>query len=115
MNDLVTKEMLQVGTVSDEVLDKLEEYKTLNEWFDTFKFEFKKACEEYGIKKWETDYFLMNYVGESKTLKVDTKKMQNESVYIVNAETGELEEVNAYEYFTKSARNKAHVTYKEKK
>ena len=115
MNDLVTKEMLEVGAVSDEVLDKLEEYKTLNEWFDTFKFEFKKACEEYGIKKWETDYFLMNYIEDTFTKRVDTNRMKNENIYVVNAESGELEEANAYEYFSKPSLSKAHVTYKEKK
>lgn len=115
MNDLVTKEMLEIGVVSDEILDKLEEYKTSLEWFETFKYKFKELCEEYGIKKWETDYFLMNYIGDTYSLRVDTNRMKNENIYVVNAESGELEEVNAYEYFSKSSFSKAHITYKEKK
>lgn len=115
MNEIITKEMLDVGFVTDEILDKVEEYKTAVEWMETFKYEFQKFCEEHNYNKWETDYFMMNYVQETTSVRVDTKRMKETNIYVLDALTGELDEVNAYEYFTKKSLVKPHVTYKEKK
>ena len=115
MNEIITKEMIEGGYVPEVIFDKLEDYKTAIEWMETFKYQFKKFCEEHGIKKWETDYFMLNYIPEGICLKVDTKRMKETNIYVLNAETGELEEVNAYEYFKTVSFVKAHVTYKEKK
>ena len=113
--ELITKEMLEGGLVPDVIFDKLEEYKTAIEWMETFKYQFKKFCEEQGYNKWETDYFIMNYIGETTSARVDKKLLKSTNIYIINAETGELEEVNAYDYFSTRSIVKAHVTYKEKK
>lgn len=115
MNELITKEFIEKGVTTDEVLEKIEQQKYLNEWFDTFKYLFKDYCEKYGFTKWETDYFVMNYINETLSQKVDTKRMKETTIYIANAETGELEEVNAYGYFSYKSPVKAHVTFKEKK
>ena len=115
MNELITKEMLEGGYVPEVIFDKLEEYKSAVEWFETFKYQFKKFCEEHGYSKWETDYFFMNYVGETTSVRVDTQRMKETNIYITDALTGELNEVNAYEFFSKKSVVKPHVTYKEKK
>lgn len=115
MNELITKEMLEGGYVPEIIFDKLEEYKSAVEWFETFKFQFKKFCEDHGYSKWETDYFFMNYVGETVSTRVDTQRMKETDIYITDALTGELNEVNAYEFFSKKSVVKPHVTYKEKK
>lgn len=115
MNEIITKEMVDGGYVPEVIFDKLEDYKTAIEWMETFKYQFKKFCEEHGVKKWETDYFMLNYIGDGISQKVDTKRMKETNIYVLNAETGELEEVNAYEYFKTVSFVKAHVTYKEKK
>ena len=115
MNELITREMLDMGVVTDEILDKVEQYKALNEWMETFKFQFKKFCEEHGYSKWETDYFFMNYVAETTSTRVDTQRMKDTNIYIADALTGELNEVNAYEFFAKKSVVKPHVTFKEKK
>ena len=107
--------MLLAGIVSEELLDKLEDYKSSQEWFETFKFQFQKACEQFGLNKWETDYFLMNYIGETTSMRVDSKRMKESLIYVPDALTGELVEVNAYDYFSKKSPVKAHVTYKEKR
>lgn len=114
MNE-ITRTMVENGIVPEVIFDKLEEYKTAVEWMETFKFQFKKFCEEQGFNKWETDYFLLNYIGETTSVRVDTKRMKETPIYIVNATTGEFEEVNAYEFFSKKSTVKPHVTYKEKK
>ena len=115
MNEIITREMLDLGVVTDEILDKYEQYRESCEWMETFKFQFKKFCEEQGYSKWETDYFFMNYVAETTSVRVDTQRMKETDIYIADALTGELEEVNAYEFFCKKSVVKPHVTFKEKK
>ena len=115
MNELITKEMVDGGYVPEVIFDKLEEYKTAVDWFETFKYQFRKICEETGINKWETDYFLLNYIADGVSSRVDTKRMKETNIYVLNGDTGELDEVNAYEYFKTTNSVKAHVTYKEKK
>ena len=51
MNELITKEMLEGGYVPEIIFDKLEEYKSAVEWFETFKFQARKSMEENNIKK----------------------------------------------------------------
>lgn len=114
MNELVTKEMLEGGYVPEVIFDKLEEYKSAMEWFDTFKFQVRKAMEQNGIKKWSTDYFDMDFIEEHNSPRVDTKRMKETWFDIVDA-NGEVSRVNAYDYFVKNAKVKAHVSYKEKK
>lgn len=114
MNELVTKEMLEGGYVPEVIFDKLEEYKSAVEWFDTFKFQVRKAMEQNGIKKWSTDYFDMDFIEEHNSPRVDTKRMKETFFDIVDA-NGEVTRVNAYDYFVKNAKVKAHVSYKEKK
>lgn len=114
MNEVITKEMIEGGYVPEVIFDKLEEYKTALEWMETFKFQVKKAMEENGVKKWSTDYFTFDYINETESAKVDTKRMKETNIYVMDAVSGELEEVNAYEFFCKKSTVKAHVTYKEK-
>ena len=114
MNELVTKEMLEGGYVPEAIFDKLEEYKSAVEWFDTFKFQVRKAMEQNGIKKWSTDYFDMDFIEEHNSPRVDTKRMKETWFDIVDS-NGEVSRVNAYDYFVKNAKVKAHVSYKEKK
>lgn len=115
MNEVITKDMVEGGYVPEIIFDKLENYKTAIEWMETFKFLFKQFCEETGTKSWETDYFLMNYIAETESARVDTKRMKETNIYVMDAVSGELEEVNAYEFFTKKSVVKAHVSYKEKR
>lgn len=114
MNELITKEMLEGGYVPEVIFDKLEEYKSAAEWFDTFKFQVRKAMEQNHVKKWETDYFVMDYIDEHKSPKIDTKRMKETWFDIVDS-NGEVTKVNAYEFFVKQSKVKAHTSYKEKK
>ena len=57
----------------------------------------------------------MNYIGETDSVRVDTKRMKSTDIFIADALTGEMEKVNAYEFFSYRSPVKAHVTFKEKK
>lgn len=114
MNEIITKEMIEGGYVPEVIFDKLEEYKSAVEWFDTFKFQVRKAMEQNGVKKWSTDLFDFDYIEEHMSPRVDTKRMKETFFDIVDA-NGEVIRVNAYDYFVKNTKVKAHVSYKEKR
>ena len=114
LNEVITKEMIEGGYVPEVIFDKLEEYKSAVEWFDTFKFQVRKAMEQNGVKKWSTDLFDFDYIEEHMSPRVDTKRMKETFFDIVDA-NGEVTRVNAYDYFVKNAKVKAHVSYKEKR
>lgn len=102
---------------SNQTLELLENYKTAKEQFEMFRFQLQKLMEEYGIKKWDSPYYTFSYVPEGTTKAIDTERLMNESVFIVNSSTGELEQMNALEYydrFKKEQPRKAHVRIKEK-
>lgn len=113
--NLITKEMLEHSVVPEEVFDKIEEYRTAIQWMEMFKFELAKAMKENGIKKFEADDYIFSYIDETIQKRTDTERMKNESVYVLNAETGELDEVNAYDYFIKNVKVKEHMSVREKK
>lgn len=107
----VTKKMNELNIVTEETFDRLEEYKSLCDWMDTFKFVLGRAMEQNGIKKWETPYYNFTHIGEGTTSKQDTDRMKKETVWIVNAESGELEEVNAYDYFQRFKKTSVRSAY----
>lgn len=115
MSNIVTKEMLEHSVVPEEVFDKIEEYKSAIQWMEMFKFELAKVMKENGIKKFEADDYIFSFIDETIQRRTDTERMKNESVYVVNAETGELDEVNAYDYFVKNVTVKEHMSVREKK
>lgn len=89
--------------LTEQVTDMIEQYKFIQDQMETFKFKVKEAMKENDVKKWETDLFTVTLRDGFASKRADTAKMKNESIYITNAETGELEEVNAYDYFSKSS------------
>lgn len=101
--------------LNDEIYERYERMKADIEWFETLKFQFKKFAEETGISKWETDRWIMNYINPKPSRGIDTQRMKDEKIMVINAETGELDEVNAYEYFkTKWTFKSPYVQAKEK-
>ena len=57
----------------------------------------------------------MNYITPKMGIGLDTEKMKESTIWITNAETGELDEVNAYDYFaTKKTFRSPYVQVKEK-
>ena len=115
-NEIVNVEqyLLKKKVIEKEFFDKYEQYKTLKEWFDTFKYKFQQT----GLRKWENDVFTCTAIGESTTTKMDEARLKNTNIYIVNGETGELEEMNAYDFmqqFKIKTPKKGYVQVKEKK
>lgn len=99
MNELTKTEKLN-ALLTEQVREMFDQYKFINDQMDTFKYQLRKVMEENDINKWETDLFSVQITADTTTTKVDTNKLKASQVYISNAETGELEEVGAYDYFT---------------
>lgn len=100
--------------VTDKIVELLEQYLAINEQVDMFKYQVKEAMKQNGIKKWETDLFTFNLREGFVSKRVDTSAMKDTNIMIANADTGELEEVNAYEYFAKSSYTNESLTMKIK-
>ena len=115
MNELQRWEN-EVIHLNEEIYERYERMKADEEWFDTLKFQFKQFAEKSGVTKWETERWVMDYIKPDKPeVRADTERMKNSDIEIVNAETGEVEKVNAYEYFCKKGKPKApYVKCKEK-
>lgn len=101
--------------LTDEFYERYERMKTDQEWWETMKYQFKEICKETGTNKLETDVFTWNYIVPRGSKTLDKDRMKNEDIYVLNAETGELESVNAYDYFcTKWSFRSPYVSEREK-
>lgn len=114
-NELIKKWEAEVIKLNDEMYERYERYLADKEWFDTLKYQFSQFAKQTGISKWSTDVWEMDYITPRPSKGIDTERMKNETILVVNAETGELEEVNAYDYFaTKNTFRSPYVKTKEK-
>jgi hypothetical protein len=114
MNE-IEKFNTEIIHLDDEIYDRYERMKADIEWWDSIKYQFKKFAKETGISKWTTDRWVMNYITPKMGIGLDTEKMKESTIWITNAETGELDEVNAYDYFaTKKTFRSPYVQVKEK-
>lgn len=80
----------------------IQQWLTINEQVEMIKYKLGKVMFENNIDKWETDYFTLSLIYGHYQRRADVKKMHETKVFVTNSETGELEEVNAFDYFSKS-------------
>lgn len=101
--------------LTTEFYERYERMKTDLEWWETVKYQFRELCKDTGITKLETDVFTWNYIVPKGTKTIDKERMKNETIMVVDAESGELTEVNAYDYFcTKWQFRSPYVSEREK-
>ena len=112
MNELEAKQKLTV--LQGKLDDLIEQQKTIDEQIETFKYLVLKS----GLDKIETDYHIINVIRGAKDTKKDNERIKKTNVYIVNGQTGELDEANLYDYlqtFNIKSIKKDYVSIKEKK
>lgn len=112
MNEL-TQEKLNT-LVTDQVREMFDQYKFITEQMETFKFQARKVMEENYVSKWETDLFSITLTADTMTTKVNTDLLKKSNIFVTNAETGELEEVEAYRFFTHQVPQKGSFRMKVK-
>ena len=98
---------------TDQVLDMYEQYRALKEQKEIFEYKVAKACEKYGIKSLKTTYWDISYTPEHEQKRIDTEKVKNTDIYVVDDETGEMRKASEDE-FIKTSKVKESVRIKLK-
>lgn len=80
-NELVERKLYEVGAIDEQTYDFLEQYQTINQQFEMFKFALHKAMKENGIKSWKNDYFTATIQEETIQKRVDTERLKEAGLY----------------------------------
>lgn len=80
-NELAEKKLFEVGAIDEQTYDLLEQYLTIQEQYEMFKYKLEKAMEDNGIKKWNNDYFIATIKEESVQKRVDTDRLKEAGLY----------------------------------
>ena len=80
-NELAEKKLFEVGAIDEQTYDLLEQYLTIQEQYEMFKYKLEKAMEDNGIKKWDNDYFTATIKDESVQKRVDTDRLKEAGIY----------------------------------
>lgn len=80
-NELVEKKLYEVGAIDEATYDLLEQYLTMKEQYEIFRYKLQKAMSENGIKSWKNDYFTATIKPESTQKRLDTERLKEDGVY----------------------------------
>ena len=56
-NEIVEKKLMEIGVITEQTADFIEEYLTMKQQWEIFRHILEKAMRENGIKSWQNDYF----------------------------------------------------------
>ena len=80
-NEIAERTLFEVGAIDEKTYELLEQYLTIQEQYEMFKFKLEKAMEDNGIKKWDNDYFIATIKDESVQKRVDTDRLKEAGLY----------------------------------
>lgn len=80
-NDLVERKLFEVGAIDEATFDFLEQYLTIQEQYEIFRYKLEEAFKKNNIKKWENNYFIVNFQEESTQKRVDTDRLKEDGIY----------------------------------
>ena len=120
MSEIARADAFDLLQCTEEEFDqKYNDLLELTDWFKNVKEIFKDSCLENGMQPGDFPVTLKSryvdlqviYPKQKVTFTIDEELMKRTEIQIVNDETGEVEEFNAYDYFkTKpKAPSKAYV------
>lgn len=119
-NEIATRTLTDLGVVSTEVLDFLEQFRDEQERFETFRYVLKGAMKEHSIKKWENEVCTVSYVPETTKTSFDSeraKEMKLSDFLIILSRMSQefLENTSVYDYFKKMSYSKdsIRISFKE--
>ena len=103
-NDLVKSEAneLVAEMFTDQVLDMYEQYRALKEQKEIFEYKVAQACAKHGINSLKTTYWDISYTPEHEQKRVDTEKVKNTDIYVVDEDTGEFRKAREDEFIKTS-------------
>ena len=106
-NELVAEQF------TDAVLDMYAQFEALKQQKEMFEFKLRRICEEHGIKKVDSDYWSITFTPEHEQRRMDTEKIKETDLYMVDEDTGEFVKVDP-EIFIKTSKVKESVKVKIK-
>ena len=84
-NELVVKELEDLGIITDDYLNKLEQlayFKQQVEMFETKNREvIKEVFKKYGVKSCKSDYLTISFIEEHMQQRVDTDALKKDGLY----------------------------------
>lgn len=80
-NELVERKLFEVGAIDEKTYEFLEQYLTIHEQYEIFKYKLLQAMKENGIKSWKNDYFTATVKEESIQKRVDSERLKEDGLY----------------------------------
>lgn len=80
-NEIAERKLTDAGAITEQTRDFIEQYLTIQEQWETFKYILEKAMRENGIKTWKTDDFTFTVKDESIQKRVDTERLKEDGLY----------------------------------
>lgn len=97
-NELTNLSQQDIAIVKD-FLETEKQVKELKAKQDLLRQDLVDIMEDYNVKKWETEDFVVTYVGETTSIGIDTKKLKEKYPELV-------------QHFQKETKRKANVRVK---
>ena len=80
-NEIVTRKLYEIGAITDDTADFIENYLTIKEQYEIFTHKLEQAMRENNIKKWDNDYFTVTLTDESIQKRVDNERLKKDGLY----------------------------------
>lgn len=80
-NELVERKLFEVGAVDENTYEFLENYLTIQQQYEIFKFKLMEAMKNNNIKSWKNNYFTATVKEESVQKRVDTDRLKEAGLY----------------------------------
>lgn len=84
-NELVVKELEDLGIITNDYLDKLEQFAHLKDCIETYEFQQKEKIKEvfkkYGVKTCKSDYITISYIEEHMAKRIDVERLKADGLY----------------------------------
>ena len=80
-NEIAERKLIDAGVITEQTRDFIEQYLTIQEQWDTFKYVLEKAMRDNGIKTWKTDDFTFTVKDENIQKRVDTERLKEDGIY----------------------------------
>ena len=72
-NEIAVRKLTEIGMITDETADFIEQYLTMKQQWEMFRYALEKAMRENDIKSWKNDYFTATVKDESTRTSFDAK------------------------------------------
>ena len=80
-NEIATRKLYEIGAITDDTADFIEQYLMMKERYETFLYQLEKAMRDNNIKKWDNDEFVATITEETIQKRVDNERLKADGLY----------------------------------